>query len=275
MEERFKFKQLLKIADGDQAREVLEKQISEVEKKLAESVCTEYFNQVKEQFSMLTNSNDSFCSIGLWKIKKKVFPKHSKPLPVAKVDSGGRVVTTPEELKKLYLNTYVQRLRHRPIRPELKYLESLKTELFYKRLELVKYKTIEHWTLEDLRVVLKSLKNKSRDPRDLINELFKPENIGSDMECSLLLMLVKKTFTFPEIMHFANIMSIYKGRGKMNSLENDRGIFIINIFRSILLKLIYKEEYETIDSNMSDSNIGARKRKNIRNHIFILNGIIN
>ena len=26
---------------------------------------------------------------------------------------------------------------------------------------------------------------------------------------------------------------------------------------------------------MSDSNIGARKRKNIRNHIFILNGIIN
>ena len=143
---------------------------------------------------------------------------------MAKVDSGGRVVTTPEELKKLYLNTYVHRLRHRPIRPELKYLESLKTELFYKRLELVKYKTIEPWTLKDLRVVLKSLKNnKSRDPHDLINELFKPENIGSDMECSLLLMLnrVKKTFTFPEIMHFANIMSIYKGRGKMNSLEND------------------------------------------------------
>ena len=41
------------------------------------------------------------------------------------------------------------------------------------------------------------------------------------------------------------------------------------------MKLIYNEEYETIDSNMSDSNIGARKRKNIRNHIFIINGVIN
>ena len=41
------------------------------------------------------------------------------------------------------------------------------------------------------------------------------------------------------------------------------------------MKIIYNEEYETIDKNMSDSNIGARKGKNIRNHIFILNGIIN
>ena len=41
------------------------------------------------------------------------------------------------------------------------------------------------------------------------------------------------------------------------------------------MKLIYNDEYETIDTNMSDSNIGARKNKNIRNHIFIINGVIN
>ena len=29
-----------------------------------------------------------------------------------------------------------------------------------------------------------------------------------------------------------------------------------------------------IDANMSDSNVGGRKRKNIRNHLFIVNGII-
>ena len=41
------------------------------------------------------------------------------------------------------------------------------------------------------------------------------------------------------------------------------------------MKLIYNDEYETLDESMSDSNIGSRKGKNIRNHIFILNGIIN
>ena len=43
----------------------------------------------------------------------------------------------------------------------------------------------------------------------------------------------------------------------------------------ILDKLIYNEKYEVIDTAMSDSNIGGRKNRNIRNHIFILNGILN
>jgi hypothetical protein len=105
--------------------------------------------------------------------------------------------------KNLYLNTYIHRLRHRLIRPELEYLESIKTKLFYKRLQLVKYKKTEPWAMEDLRAILKSLKNnKTRDPHDLINELFKPENIGSDMEYSLLLLLNK---IMKPCIHFLNV----------------------------------------------------------------------
>ena len=77
------------------------------------------------------------------------------------------------------------------------------------------------------------------------------------------------------MMEFANITSIYKGKGEKNDLQNERGIFGINILRSLLLKIIYNDEYEKVDANMSDSNVGGRKRKNIRNHLFIVNGIIN
>ena len=49
----------------------------------------------------------------------------------------------------------------------------------------------------------------------------------------------------------------------------------MNLFRSILMKLVYKDKYQVVDGNMSDSQVGARKKKNIRNHIFVLNGIIN
>jgi hypothetical protein len=41
------------------------------------------------------------------------------------------------------------------------------------------------------------------------------------------------------------------------------------------MKLVYGDKYEMVDKNMSDSNVGARKLKNIRNHIFVLNGVIN
>ena len=40
------------------------------------------------------------------------------------------------------------------------------------------------------------------------------------------------------------------------------------------MKLIYQDYYSIIDESMSDSQVGARKGKNIRNHIWIVNGII-
>ena len=60
----------------------------------------------------------------------------------------------------------------------------------------------------------------------------------------------------------------------MTDLESDRGIFIVSLFRYILMRMIYKDKYTIIEESMSDSNIGARKKKNIRNHIFIVNSVI-
>ena len=75
-------------------------------------------------------------------------------------------------------------------------------------------------------------------------------------------------------MRKANITTIYKGKGEKSNLENERGIFIVSIFRSLVMKLIYQDIYNVIDKSMSDAQIGSRKGKNIRNHIWVLNSII-
>ena len=40
------------------------------------------------------------------------------------------------------------------------------------------------------------------------------------------------------------------------------------------MRLINKDKYDVIEESMSDSNIGARKKKNIRNHISVVNSIL-
>ena len=45
--------------------------------------------------------------------------------------------------------------------------------------------------------------------------------------------------------------------------------------RSIIDKLIYMDEYETVDGNLTDCNVGARKKRNIRDNLFVVNGVIN
>ena len=44
--------------------------------------------------------------------------------------------------------------------------------------------------------------------------------------------------------------------------------------KSILYKLILGDKYATIDRNMSPSNIGGRRNRNVRDHIFVINDIM-
>ena len=85
---------------------------------------------------------------------------------------------------------------------------------------------------------------------------------------------MKEEDYIPDFMRKADVATIYKGKGEKCDLENDRGIFLVTIFRSILMRLIYVDKYNLIDSNMSDSQVGGRRGKNVRNHIWIVNGVI-
>ena len=43
----------------------------------------------------------------------------------------------------------------------------------------------------------------------------------------------------------------------------------------MIASYIYDDEIENIDSNLTDSNVGARRKRNVRYNIFVLNAIIN
>ena len=85
---------------------------------------------------------------------------------------------------------------------------------------------------------------------------------------------IKLNLMIPKFMKRANVSTIPKGGSRL-LLKNERGIFRLSIVRSIIMKLIYNQNSEKIDNNMSDSNIGGRKGRGCRDHIFIINGIIN
>ena len=75
--------------------------------------------------------------------------------------------------------------------------------------------------------------------------------------------IMKDQLVTPDIMKPANITSIYQNKGERSDLNNERRLFGLKTVRTIVEKLIYHDEYETIDESMSDCNIGSRKERNI------------
>ena len=125
---------------------------------------------------------------------------------------------------------------------------------------------------------MKKLKvRKATDPVGLVSELFKPGVAGSDLVNSLLTLcnMMKKECKIPKFAELTDITSIYKNKGNKQDLNNDRGIFSVTCLRSIVDKLVYNDVYDVVDSNMSDSNVGGRKNRSIRDNLFIVYGIIN
>ena len=79
---------------------------------------------------------------------------------------------------------------------------------------------------------------------------------------------------FPKVLQRCNITSIHQKNSKAD-FSNYRGVFRLTVMRNILDQLIYNDIYPSIDSALTDANVGARKGRNICDNLFVLNAITN
>ena len=251
---------------------------SVIEEEISNKIFERNRIMIIEQVGGMVDTASNLSRVRMWKIKQKVCPKTDASYPVAKKDANGDLITNKADLKNLYVRTYKERLRHREIRPDYAQLKDLKNGLFEIRNKLSKIRKTESWSQNELSKVLKQLKtNKAADPKGLISEIFKPGVAGADLTQSLLILCnkVKEECQLPAFLEWTNISSIYKNKGVKTDLNNDRGVFNVMTVRSIIDNLMYNDFYDIIDQNMSDSNVGGRKERNIRDNLFIVYGVIN
>ena len=111
------------------------------------------------------------------------------------------------------LKEYSERLRVRPMRPDLKDYGEMRKQVFNKKIIQASKIKSDLWTMCDLNIVLRHLKsNISRDQDGYLNELFKPDCIGDNLRESLLLLMnkLKKHILIPYIMLSANVTTTPK-----------------------------------------------------------------
>ena len=253
-------------------------EIALIENEIATKTADSYRARIQETMGHLTGDDGGVSHHGVWKARNTVIPNDRQHKPVALKDKQGNLITNPEGIKKLCLEEILERVRHRKIHPDLKELKQLKEELCNKRLNLTKHIKSAAWDMHHLDKVLKLLKRrKCRGPQGYANELFKYEAAGSDLKKSILHIMnqTKSNLEIPEMMTHVNVVLIPKqNKSNVHLLENQRGIFLLSVYRSILMKLLLVDEYEGIDALMSDSNAGGRKGRRAQDHLFIINGIV-
>ena len=253
-----------------------EMKIEEISEKICDIEAFENREIIMKNFESFSQDPEKINMQQMWKLNKKLWPKCGVQLPIAKKNHQGKMVSHPGALKKLLSKEYRNRLRKRPVRPDLSDMRVRRSKLFKLKMKYAGSQKSPAWSMSDLEIALKNLKrNKSRDFEGYLNEIFKLDVIGDNLKESLLLMfnMLKKHQLIPIFMNYCNVTTVPK-KGSKTELANERGIFRCPVTRAVLMRLIYNTKYPTIDENMSDCQMGARKGKGCRNNIFILNAII-
>ena len=95
--------------------ELIEKTISNIEAKENRELVFKHFKNF--------NENPEAINMGqVWKLMKKIWPKHGNILPVAKQNHTGKIVSSPHEIKRLLSKEYKDRLRNWSLRPDLEHI---------------------------------------------------------------------------------------------------------------------------------------------------------
>ena len=157
-------------------------QLEKIEVELAEK----YFQNLKKASQGISCAEGGNIKNEMWKLKKHMRPRSRDP-PNAMVNDQGNLVTDQDAIKEMAKEAYSERLRNRPIRQGLENIKDAKEMLAEKVMKVAKYNKTDPWSMDDLDAVLKSLKmQKSRDPNDLANEIFKPDVVGDDLKQAIL-----------------------------------------------------------------------------------------
>ena len=234
------------------------------------------FEIVKAEVKNMKPNENGMTSKKLWKLKKKLCP-NSRPPPTAMLDSRGNLLTADQAIEERALEVFEDRLKGNEMEDSLKDLESDTNKLCDLRLKLSKTKKTKAWDIEDLKFAIKGLKkNKSRDADGYANELFAITVAGDDLLLAVLKLLncIKDRQQFPKAFENCNITPLHKNKSK-NDFENYRGVFRVSVLRSIMDRLLYIDSYETIDDNLTDANVGARKERSVRDNMFVISAVTN
>ena len=251
------------------------KKLAEIEEELVNLKSNDLHNIIKDEIEQIDCESGGFNSGHLWKIKSKLKSKENNKYTAIE-DENGKLLTSEEEIDEETMKHYTNVLKNRPIKTNLEQHKKDREQLCEERIMEAKKNITPDWTDDKVKRVIKELKKKkSRDPHGYSNEIIQAG--GDDLELAIkkLMNNIKRQQTFPQCLEPCNITSLFKNKGSRKNLNFYRGIFRVSVFRNILDKLIFNDEYENIDKNLTDSNVGGRKGRGIRDNLFVLNAITN
>ena len=96
----------------------VKEQIEKINEEISNLECAENRKKIIDNFKELGENPENINMEKMWKLLKKMWPKQTSK-STAKRNHIGKIISGPKEIKTLLSKEYKERLRKRPVRPDM------------------------------------------------------------------------------------------------------------------------------------------------------------
>ena len=276
-------------------RRKINKEISKIRKKgLNKGIVLDYLkDQIKNIIIQITNEQEkekiarikkrldkliskNAISNEIWKVRKSAVKKVEPKMAVK--DEEGKIITTKQGIHERYEHYFKDLLKSRNIHNEFREQAKLIEETFQINMQISKYDSEavnQPFTMQEFINMSKQLKNNKSPGQDEIpNELIK--NAGINLKENLLNMInyFYMNEEIPTDLMKINIKTLFKGKGDISDLQNQRGLFLSSNILKSYEKMILNRADDKIEKSFSEYQAGGRSSRSIQEQLFILRSIM-
>ena len=265
-------KSLMRIyRQGKTQRRVVKMYLDTLSKVNSEEVSKQRATKLAERIEQLS-LNDKLSLDGFWKLKKSYTNKGSVLSSVVN-DQGVEVLGTDAIINE-FRNEFVTRLTPAKMDVEMEKFEEMTVRLTKLCVELGGLEKTPDFSSEELDVAISQLKKGKAFPDSYPAEVF--IHGGKELREFVLLVVnkVKNNQLIPSKWARFKIVTIYKNKGSLKKLVNQRGIFLTPVISKIFEKLI-KERIDEKLQRVSKWQAGSRRNRGPQDQTFLTRSAIN
>ena len=263
---------LMKIYEkGKTQRKVVKLYIQELCKGQVKAVAEDRSRKFADRLQQLT-VDDKFSLDAFWKLKKS-YTNSKSVLSSVENESGVEVFGTSAIINE-YRNEFMTRLSPVVIDEELKLFEEMTLKLSDLCVELSGTSISPDFNEEELDAAIRELKKGKSWPDKFPPEVF--IHGGKELRSFILRVvnMVKNKQEIPPKWIIFQIVTMYKKKGSLKKLVNQRGIFLTPVISKVFEKLI-KNRTQEKTNKVCLWQAGSRKNRSPADQTFLARSAIN
>ena len=256
---------------GKVQRKVVKQYLDVLRRQNEENVSKEKARQLTERMQQLT-IDEKLSLDGFWKLKKKYVNKSSVVSSV--LNENGVEICSESGILHEYRNEFYNRLQPSEIAKEWKKFEELTVRLSALCVEVSGSNKSPDFTDKELDRAISELKSGKSYPDSFPPEVF--IHGGKELRRFLLQVSnrIKNEQKIPIQWMQMKIATMYKKKGSMKMLVNQRGIFLTPVISKVFEKMV-KSRIVEIVAKVTKLQAGSRNERMTMDQTFLLRSGIN